>query len=75
VRLAQFVLSRDHAPREFELTIAFSDGTEGTRQEYATAKFTLGGDATRNPTTGSTPAQVGPQEPHPVSDTQQDRTP
>lgn len=42
VRLAQFVLSRDHAPREFELTIAFSDGTEGTRQEYATAKFTLG---------------------------------
>jgi hypothetical protein len=46
VRLAQFVLSRGHAPRGFELTVAFSDGTEGKPQEYATGRFVLGDAAT-----------------------------
>jgi len=45
VRLAQFVLSRGHAPREFTLTVAWNDGTEGKPQSYATEKFTLGGES------------------------------
>jgi hypothetical protein len=44
VRLAQFVLSRGHAPREFTLTVSWNDGTEGKPQSYSTEKFTLGGD-------------------------------
>lgn len=45
VRLAQFVLSRGHAPREFTLTVAWNDGTEGKPQVFATEKFTLGGES------------------------------
>lgn len=44
VRLAQLVLSRGHAPREFTMTVAWNDGTEGKPQSYATEKFTLGGE-------------------------------
>ena len=52
VRLAQFVLSRGHAPREFELTVAYNAGKPGEAQVYATATFTLG---------GATPAQAAPE--------------
>jgi hypothetical protein len=44
VRLAQFVLSRGHAPRDFELTVAFNGGKPGEAQTYATAPFRLGAD-------------------------------
>jgi hypothetical protein len=55
VRLAQFVLSRGHERRAFELTVAFSDGTEGMPQRYATGSFTLGAGAQPNaaPTGGA----------------------
>lgn len=42
VRLAQFVLSRGHAPREFELTVAFNDGTPEAKHRFATGAFRLG---------------------------------
>jgi len=41
VRLAQFVLSRGHAPRAFELSVAWSDGVEGKKQELARRMFVL----------------------------------
>jgi len=43
VRLAQLVLSRGHAPREFTLTVSWNDGTEGKPQACSTEIFTLGG--------------------------------
>lgn len=64
VRLAQFVLSRGHAPRGFELTVAFSDGTEGKPQEYATGRFSL----------GAAPVAAGPGEPTTSTD-QSDKKP
>ena len=41
VRLAQFVLSRGHAPRAFELSVAWSDGVGGKKQELARRMFVL----------------------------------
>ena len=57
VRLAQFVLSRGHAPREFTLTVAWNDGTEGKPQVYATEKFTLGGETTKGAPVGANGAK------------------
>lgn len=57
VRLAQFVLSRGHAPREFTLTVAWNDGTEGKPQSYATEKFTLGGETTKSAPAGANGAK------------------
>ena len=64
VRRAQFVLSRGHAPRGFELTVAFSDGTEGKPQEYATGRFSL----------GAAPVAAGPGDPTTGTD-QSDKQP
>lgn len=41
VRLAQFVLSKDDAPRDFTLTIAFNDGAPESPLVSATADFIL----------------------------------
>ena len=42
VRLAQFVLSRGHAPRAFTLKLAWNDATPGRMQSYAAGNFVLG---------------------------------
>jgi len=42
VRLAQFVLSRGHEPRSFELTVAFNDGSPEAKRELASGTFLLG---------------------------------
>jgi hypothetical protein len=75
VRLAQFVLSRGHAPREFTLTVAFSDGTEGKPQEYATGTFVLGASPATNSVTAPPAAVPSPSTDQPANKSDLPQTP